>query len=167
MEKKPILEDGNNGNSAPQIAPVFDLTQRRQAMLAKEKLENPATPADPAAKMPTPTYANPKGHIVDLRIMKLLRQKEKDLVSYRERILQLSKSDLLSELLHYQEDFLKNPLDVMSTLQGQELMRVLETKAELGELRELSREFKAKLDHRLDQQLFIHTKRLQNKTSIK
>lgn len=160
MENKPTSVD-----ETPQIAKVFDLTARRQAQLKKAEMEKPATPPEsPAAPKPG---RSPSAHIVDLRIVRLLKLKEKDLLTYRMQILSLSKSDLLTELLRYQEDFLKNPLDVMSTLQGQELMRVLETRAELGELRELSREFKAKLDHRLDQQLFIHTKRLQNKTSVK
>lgn len=95
--------------------------------------------------------------VVDMKRYRILKEQRAALADYRMQIQTMNKSDLLNELLTYHEKFMKNPLDIRATLQGQELMAVLEVRAELTELKDLSREFKAKLEHRLNQQ--IHARR--------
>ncbi len=72
---------------------------------------------------------------------------------YRAKIEKLPKVELLEELLKYHEDFMKNPKDVEATLRGQQLMDVLEGRAELSELKALSADFRRKLTDRLALQL--------------
>lgn len=72
---------------------------------------------------------------------------------YRARIEVMPKVELLEELLKYHEDFLKDSKDLQATLRGQQLMDVLEARAELSELKELSQDFRRKLQARLARQL--------------
>ncbi len=85
-------------------------------------------------------YRELQGHMVGVRV-------------YRAKIEKLPKVELLEELLRYHEDFMKNPRDVEATLRGQQLMDVLEGRAELTELKALSTDFKRKLTARLALQL--------------
>ncbi|HRK01904.1 MAG TPA: hypothetical protein PLH57_04510 [Oligoflexia bacterium] len=84
------------------------------------------------------------------RSLQSLREKAKP---YRQRIEQMDKAGLLIELIHYDELYKKNPNDVSFTIRAEQLMEVLEARAELTELRELARELHGKLRSRLHSQL--------------
>lgn len=107
--------------------------------------------------MSTPTKAatvkNDTINIVSLKKYRVLKSYDQDLQLYRVKIQQMDKVGLLEELLKYHEDFMAHPTNIGATLRGRELLRTLEARAELTELKELSNDFKSKLESRLANQL--------------
>ena len=92
-------------------------------------------------------------NIVNLKTYRVLMERKAQEMAYRHSLLVMDKPALLQELLNYHESYQRDPHDISITLRGQHLMEVLEQRAELGELQELSREFQNKLKVRLYQQL--------------
>jgi hypothetical protein len=92
-------------------------------------------------------------NVIDLKAYRALKAQSDQEQAYRQRLLQMSKPELLHELLMYHEAYQRNPGDMSATIRGQHLMDVLEARAELTELQDLSREFRAKLKARLYQQI--------------
>ena len=92
-------------------------------------------------------------NVVSLKKYRELQGQMVEARVYRARIEALPKVELLEELLKYHGDFLKDSRDLQATLRGQQLMDVLEARAELSELRELSQDFRRKLQRRLALQL--------------
>lgn len=91
--------------------------------------------------------------VVQLKTYQVLKERQQQAMTYRHRLTQMSKPELLQELLNYHESYMRDPNDVNATLRGQHLMDVLEGRAHLGELQELAREFQGKLKTRLYQQM--------------
>jgi len=92
-------------------------------------------------------------NVINLKTYKILRERERAEIHYRHRLMGMKKHELLQELLNYHESYQRDPHDVNVTIRGQHLMEVLEQRAELRELQDLSREFQAKLKARLYAQL--------------
>ncbi|MEW6056243.1 MAG: hypothetical protein AB1540_06485 [Bdellovibrionota bacterium] len=92
-------------------------------------------------------------NVVYLKTHRVLKERQKEAAAYRVALLAMDKTQLLQELLAYHELYQRDPHDIMVTLRGQHLMDVLEERAELKDLQELSQEFQAKLQTRLDEQL--------------
>lgn len=97
-------------------------------------------------------------NVIDFKTYRALQTLREQAKPYRFRIEQMDKANLLIELLHYHELYNNNPDDVSLTIRAEQLMEVLEERAELNELRELSREFHTKLRGRLRQQLIAASK---------
>lgn len=93
--------------------------------------------------------------IIDIQKYRSFTEERRAAELYRAQMTKLPKSELLLELIRYHEQFINNPSDVKATLQGQALMDILEQRAELNELKDLSREFRAKLNQRLQAQLSL------------
>lgn len=91
--------------------------------------------------------------VINLKTYRVLKERERQEQKYRQKLLTMSKPDLLQELLNYHESYVRDPHDINVTLRGQHLMDILEQRAELRELQELSREFQEKLKIRLYRQL--------------
>ncbi len=92
-------------------------------------------------------------NVVALKKYRVLKSYDLDIKLYRAKIVKMPKLALLEELLKYHEDFLASPKNIGATLRGRELLSVLEERAELTELKELSLDFKRKLQVRLAEQL--------------
>lgn len=91
--------------------------------------------------------------VINLKTYRVFKERSRESMEYRLRLLTMSKPDLLAELLKYHEAYQRDPHDIAVTLRGQHLMDVLEQRAELAELQELSREFQHKLKVRLYDQM--------------
>jgi hypothetical protein len=91
--------------------------------------------------------------IIELKKYKTLRDKKNVASIYRLKIEKMDKPALLVELLNYNDHYRKDPNDLEATLKAQALMDVLERRAELNELKELSQEFNQKLKTRLYKQI--------------
>ena|SRR5690348_12319181 len=91
--------------------------------------------------------------VINLKTYRVLKERQKQELLYRHQLLGMDKAHLLQELLNYHESYLRDPHDVNVTIRGQHLMDVLEARAELRDLQELSREFQHKLKVRLYEQL--------------
>ena len=78
--------------------------------------------------------------------------------AFRTRIEKMEKAELLQEMLNNHDSFLKNPGDIQLTVRAQHIVTVLEQRAELKELQELSRTLSNKLKIRLYSQLQAATK---------
>lgn len=92
-------------------------------------------------------------NVINIKTYKVLRERQKQEIHYRHRLMGMKKHELLQELLNYHESYQRDPHDVNVTIRGQHLMEILEDRAELRELQELSREFQAKLRARLYDQI--------------
>jgi len=90
---------------------------------------------------------------VDLGVFRALRESRAKESQLKEELRQVDKTTLLAELLHYNTRYTKAPGDITLTLRMKAVMDILEERAELEQLRDLSREFHAKLDRRLKSQL--------------
>lgn len=88
-------------------------------------------------------------NVVSLAAYRLLRQRKSAETGYARQIRRLEKTELLQELLRYDHVVKCDPSDFQATLRAQMLMELLETRAELTELRELAVEYKRKLAARL------------------
>jgi hypothetical protein len=64
-----------------------------------------------------------------------------------------SEGPLPSELLRCHDTYLREPFDLGATIRARYLLDILEARAELTELRELSRELRGKLQARLYRQI--------------
>ena len=93
--------------------------------------------------------------ILDLRprLFAKARQNSDIMKLYAYRVKQMNKPQLLEELMRYHESFKSHPGDVDNTIRGQLLMKTLEERSELKELRELAKDFSIKLRKRLETQL--------------
>lgn len=91
--------------------------------------------------------------VIQLKTYRVFRDRKRAELDYRNRLLTMEKPELLQELLNYHESYQRDPHDISVTIRGQHLMDVLEQRAELTELQELSREFQNKLKARLRRQL--------------
>lgn len=88
-----------------------------------------------------------------LETFKLLKDLKAKDEPYRKQLLLMDKTELLCELLRYDDAYRKNPLDLRITLRGQHLMDVLEQRAELTELKDLAQDFNIKLQKRYNHQI--------------
>ena len=91
--------------------------------------------------------------IINIKTYRVLKERKAQEQTYRQRLLTMDKAQLLQELLNYHDSYQKDPHNINVTLRGQHLMEILEQRAELNELQELSKDFQAKLKTRLYQQL--------------
>ena len=91
--------------------------------------------------------------VINIKTYRVLKEQTKQEQTYRHGLSKLGKAELLQELLNYHESFQRSPHDMRITLRGQYLMEVLEARAELSELKDLSREFQHKLKTRLYAQM--------------
>lgn len=93
--------------------------------------------------------------LIDFKTFKAIKDLREQAKIYRLRIEQMDKVQLLTELLHYNDLYTQKPDDATVTVRAEQLMEVLEQRAELTELRELAQEFQTKLRARLKQQLAL------------
>ncbi|MBI3558275.1 MAG: hypothetical protein HY074_18565 [Deltaproteobacteria bacterium] len=91
--------------------------------------------------------------VINMKTYRVFKQRVALEARYRHSLLKMGKAELLQELLNYHECYQRDPHDIGVTLRGQHLMDVLEDRAELAELQELSREFQVKLKTRLYEQM--------------
>ena len=91
--------------------------------------------------------------VINIKTYRVFKQRVALEAQYRHSLLKMGKAELLQELMNYHESYQRDPHDIGVTLRGQHLMDVLEARAELNELRELSREFQVKLKTRLYAQM--------------
>lgn len=92
-------------------------------------------------------------NVINLKTYRVFKERQRQELAYRHQLLAMSKPELLQELLNYHEFYQRDPHDINVTIRGQHLMDILESRAELAELQELSREFQHKLKVRLYQQM--------------
>lgn len=92
-------------------------------------------------------------NVVSLAAHRFLRERKSADTGYALKIRKLEKADLLQELLRYDDIVKRGASDpqanLQATLRAQMLMELLESRAELTELRELAVEYKRKLAARL------------------
>jgi hypothetical protein len=93
------------------------------------------------------------GQVINIKTYQVLKRHQNQELRYKHSLMKMDKVALLQELLHYHEAYQHDPFDINVTIRGQMLMEILEERAELSELQELSREFQEKLKVRLYQQL--------------
>ncbi len=91
--------------------------------------------------------------VISLRKYKIMQQSHIAVSIYKQKIQKLEKIELLNELLKYHEDYMKNPTNLEATLRGKALLEVMEERAELTELKTLSKSFRQKIEARLARQL--------------
>lgn len=91
--------------------------------------------------------------IVNIKTYRVLKDRQNQEFAYRLSLSKMDKAQLLQELLNYHDRYQRDPHDVNVTIRAQHLMEVLEERAELKELQDLSREFQNKLKMRLYEQM--------------
>lgn len=91
--------------------------------------------------------------VVNIKTYQVLKSRQKQEMVYRYSLQKMNKAELLQELLNYHESYQRDPHDINVTLRGQHLMEILEARAELTDLKDLSREFQDKLQVRLYKQM--------------
>lgn len=91
--------------------------------------------------------------IINIKTYRAFKQRKALEAGYQHSLIKMDKAELLQELLSYNEAYQRDPNDIGITIRGQHLMEVLEERAELAELQELSRDFQTKLKTRLYQQI--------------
>jgi len=91
--------------------------------------------------------------VINMKTYRVFKQRVALEAQYRHSLLKMGKAELLQELLNYHESYQRDPHDIGVTIRGQHLMDILEDRAELAELQDLSREFQVKLKTRLYQQM--------------
>ena len=88
-------------------------------------------------------------NVVSLAAHRFLKLRKGEETEYAMKIEKLEKSELLQELLRYDDTVKRHPSNMQAVLRAQMLMELLESRAELTELRELAVEYKRKLATRL------------------
>lgn len=91
--------------------------------------------------------------VVDLAKYRMIREKKNAESTFAAHVDSLEKTDLLVELLNYDDNLKRNPTDVKSIIRAQILMETLERKAELNHVREIANEYKRKLAVRIYEQI--------------
>ena len=91
--------------------------------------------------------------IVDLNVFRAMKNHVEKKSNFKKIFHSMQKAELLQELIQYNDRYMKDPSDIDLTIRTQVLMEVLEERAELNELRELSQQFNEKLSKRLSEQL--------------
>lgn len=91
--------------------------------------------------------------VIDLQVVRLIKNKKKDEDSFRSAASKLPKAELLQAMLTQDEVLKLNPMNIQATIRAQILLEELEKKAELNYLRSIANEYKRKLALRLYSQI--------------
>ena len=91
--------------------------------------------------------------VVNLDAYRKIRETKNAESVFAAHVDSLEKTDLLVELLNYDDNLKRNPTDIKSIVRAQILMETLERKAELNHVRELAVEYKRKLATRIYEQI--------------
>ena len=91
-----------------------------------------------------------KNNVIQLDAVRILRQAEDAELSYRARILCMSKLELLEEMVRFQEERTRmGSLTPLMMTQGKHLFRALESCADTQELKILARSYRRHLEFEL------------------
>ncbi len=95
-----------------------------------------------------------ENNVVSLETFRKIRNAEKEDLAYQALILSMSKTELLDEMVRFQEERSRlGQLTLPLMVRGKYLFKALEEQAETQELRNLTRSYRRHLEYEMDTML--------------